>query len=314
MKVLFISSGNSFEGISPIIMNQGDSLTDSGIQLDYYTIQGKGAWGYFKNIPAFRRQLENNYSLIHAHYSLSAFVATLAGAKPLVVSLMGSDVRLNYLFRLLIKFFSRYFWRATIVKSIAMKEKLGITNLEVIPNGVDTNRFIPVDKKICQNQLKWKPDITHILFAANPDRLEKNFKLTKAAFEIISENKPNIELHFIKNVPNIQMPLYLNAADVVVLSSLWEGSPNVIKEAMACNRPIVATDVGDIRWLFGNIPGHYISGFSTEEFTNKIKMAIDFSCEHGLTNGRQGILDLGLDSTTVAMKIMEIYKIAAIEK
>ena len=78
-------------------------------------------------------------------------------------------------------------------------------------------------------------------------------------------------------MPHKEIPVWYNAADVIILSSLWEGSPNVIKEAMACNRPIVTTDVGDIRWLLGNINGHYIASFTPEDFSKKIKQSINFS-------------------------------------
>lgn len=309
MKVLFISSGNSFEGISPIVLNQGESLKETGIQVDYFTIQGKGAWGYIKNIPLIRKQLNNNYSLIHAHYSLSAFAATLAGAKPLIASLMGSDLRLSFGFRLLISFFSSYFWKATVVKSNEMKEKLRISNLEVIPNGVDTNKFLPIDKTLCQKELKWESDKIHILFAANPDRPEKNFKLTKDAFDIISKDQPNMDLHFLKNVPNSQMPKYLNAADVVVLSSLWEGSPNVIKEAMACNRPLVCTKVGDVEWLFGDCVGHFIASNNYNDFGLKLKMAIEYSQINLCTKGRNRLISLNLDSKSTASTLKNLYSI-----
>ncbi len=93
MKVLFVSSGNSEIGISPIIKNQGESLKQNGIDLYYFTIKGKGINGYLKNIPILKKYLKyHNYDIIHAHYSLLAIVATLSGAKPLVVSLMGSDI------------------------------------------------------------------------------------------------------------------------------------------------------------------------------------------------------------------------------
>ena len=75
-----------------------------------------------------------------------------------------------------------------------------------------------------------------------------------------------------------------------------EGSPNLVKEAMACNCPVVATDVGDIKWLFGDEPGYFISDFTSEDFSRKIKRALDFSITTGRTRGRERILELGLDS------------------
>ena len=77
---------------------------------------------------------------------------------------------------------------------------------------------------------------------------------------------------------------------------------------MACNRPVVATDVGDIRWLFGNEPGHFITSFDPEDVAEKIKLALEFSEKYGRTNGRQRVIDLGLDSQTVAKKIINLYK------
>ena len=94
--------------------------------------------------------------------------------------------------------------------------------------------------------------------------------------------------------------------DVLLLTSIYEGSPNLVKEAMACNCPIVSTDVGDIRWLFGNEPGHFISTFEPQDVAKKIKMAIQFSDEHFKTEGRKRIEELGLDSKLIAEKIFEL--------
>lgn len=95
-KVLFVSSGNSKAGISPIVRSQDESLKRNGIDLDYFTIVGKGTKGYLKNIPRLRKFLgTNNYDLIHAHYSLPAIVASLSCKLPTVVSLMGSDTYIN---------------------------------------------------------------------------------------------------------------------------------------------------------------------------------------------------------------------------
>jgi teichuronic acid biosynthesis glycosyltransferase TuaC len=313
MKILFVSSGNSASGISPIVSNQGASLANAGCDVEYYLIKGRGIKGYLSNVIPLKQKIKKGqYVIVHAHYALSAYVAGLAGAKPLVVSLMGSDVKGGNASRVILKVLSWIFkWQAVIVKS----KELGsgkFDSAHVIPNGVDTEQFLPEDRKQCCAKLGWNDNDVNILFAANPARKEKNFALTHEALKRI--DTPNTALHVLDDIPHSELVYWYNAADVVLLSSLWEGSPNVIKEAMACNRPIVATDVGDIRWLSGNEPGHFISGFSQEEFAGKLKLAIDFSREHGLTNGRQRLLDLGLDSATVAGKIMEIYKIAAKEK
>ena len=187
-----------------------------------------------------------------------------------------------------------------------MKKILGIKKIVVIPNGVDLYKFKPILKDEAQEGLGWNKTNYHILFAANPDRYEKNYKLTESAYKKIREE--NIELHFLKNIDNNNMSLYYNASDIVVLSSLWEGSPNVIKEAMACNRPIVSTNVGDVMWLFGEEKGHFIAKFDETDLMNNLKEAILFSRTYSRTNGRERILSLGVDTESISNSIISVYK------
>ena len=194
---------------------------------------------------------------------------------------------------------------SVFVKSKEMRESLNLRTAFLIPNGVDIVRFIPMQKETAQNLLGWGNDKKHILSGANVNRPEKNFTLTQAAIKKIG-NK-NVETHALNNIDPVVIPLLLNASDVVMLTSLWEGSPNVIKEAMACNRPIVSTDVGDVRWLFGDLHGHYLTGFEPGDVADKIMEAINFSHDYQHTNGRDRIIQLELDSNSVAKRIVEIY-------
>jgi glycosyltransferase involved in cell wall biosynthesis len=300
IKVLFISRGNSVTGISPITKNQGDSLTKYA-NLDYFSINGKGLKGYIKAIPKLRKVMRSNeYDVIHAHYSLSAFTASLSGAKPLVVSLMGSDVSSNAFYKFFIKFFNYFFWKRVIVKSDEMKSILGIKDVFVIPNGVDFDKFKPIDKSTALIKTGWDISRQHILFAANPNRPEKNYKIAKEAFDLL-DNK-DLELHFLENVSNNDMPYYFNAADVVLLTSLREGSPNVIKEAMACNIPIVSTNVGDVKKVLKDTKGCYIVKDHAIDISDKISKVLGFNKK---TTGRNDMQYLNSDS--VAKKIMNIY-------
>ena len=302
MKVLFVSSGNSDMGISPIIKNQGESLVSDEIELTYYLIQGKGFFGYLKNIFKLRKFLRSDcFDIIHAHYSLSAIVASLSLFRPVIVSLMGSDVKENKRFKIIIKLFSIFFWDRLIVKSKDMARNIGdIKKISIIPNGVNLNKFKPLPMEKHQQHLKWDTQKRHILFAADPDRYEKNYKL---AYEAFSKLKSDIELHHLSNVPNDIMPMYYSAADLVLLTSLWEGSPNVIKEAMACNCPIVSTDVGDVKEVIEKTDGCYICSFESEDVAEKIKLALVFGKR---TKGRERIRPL--DDRIVAKKLINIYK------
>jgi glycosyltransferase involved in cell wall biosynthesis len=306
IKVLFVSSGNSNNGISSIVKNQGESLISNGVDIHYFNIKGKGFRGYLSNIKLIKAsQKEIQPDLIHAHYSLTAILSSLAGAKPLIVSLMGSDVKTKLWFRVVLWFFYKFYWSQTIVKSEDMKKSLDFKKVHVIPNGVDISNFKPLSKNKCQDKLNWDTTKTHILFAANPLRHEKNYNLAQKSVNNLK--KRNIELHTLSDTPYNKIPILMNAANVILLTSLWEGSPNVIKEAMSCNCPIVATDVGDIKWLFGKEQGHFLTSFEHEDVTKKIERALEFSYNKCYTNGRQRIMALGLDSETIAKKITRIY-------
>ena len=301
MKVLFVSRGD-LDGISSIIKNQGDSLISRGIEVTFFTIKGAGINGYLKTIPILRKYLKSNsFDIVHAHYSFSAVVASLAGASPLVVSLMGSDVNNNRFFRFFIKVFSKFFWQNLIVKSDAMKKALGRNNALVIPNGVNFEKFKSIEKLLAINILSWDISKKHILFAANPDRLEKNFNLANNALAILDDEM--IDLHYLKNVSHDGMPLYFNASDVVLLTSVAEGSPNVIKEAMACNIPIVSTNVGDVSQIIGKTNGCFISNFEPNNVAERLKEALLFKKR---TTGRKDIQHL--EEAIVADKIIHIYK------
>jgi len=304
MIVLFVSSGNSSNGISSIVRQQGESLIDQDVKIDFFTIQGKGISGYLKNRKKLRAVLGNeNYDLIHAHYSLSGFLVSLMFTRiPILVSLMGSDTKMRGPWKIFLRLNYRFFWKAVIVKSQKMKQELGLDKVYIVPNGVNTQKFAPHPSKDLKAKLGWSDLKRHVLFAANPDRPEKNFELFKKSTENFTPEK--YEVHVLKGVSHDDIPNIMNAADVVVLSSHWEGSPNVIKEAMACNRPIVSTNVGDISWLLQDCPGGFISAFNPEELGKKINMALKYT----ESEGRSRITKLKLSQEEIANRLLAIYK------
>jgi teichuronic acid biosynthesis glycosyltransferase TuaC len=299
MRVLFISSGNHGK-LNPLIRVQMESLIQAGVKIDYHLIVGKGVIGYLKNIPLIKEKLKTGrYHLVHAHFSFSAYAATLAFPKRMVVSLMGSDLQEKPWNRWMSRFFSKFFWDKVIVKSKGMYKDLRFPKAFIIPNGVDTQRFVPMDKKESQEALGWDLNKKHLLFAANPTRKEKNYELAVEAVRLIGD--PDIELHHLSQVDFQKIPVYMNAADVVLLTSLWEGSPNVIKEAMSCNRPIVSTDCGDVKELLKGVKGCYVSKYNASLFAGYILEALQFET----SDGRDHIGHL--ESEYIAKKIINIY-------
>lgn len=304
MKVLFVSRGDPNGEAKPVVKNQGLSLIAHGVDLVFFTIQGKGLLGYLRSAIRLKHHLKKHkYDVVHAHYFHSAVVATLLFPSCLVVSLMGSDVMSDKMSRISIRLFNRLFWKVCVVKSAAMKDRLGIDDVQVISNGVDMELFIEIDRTKALEKTGWHKNKKHILFAARPDRPEKNYQLAERACRYFDENE--VELHALSNIPRMDMPYYYNACDAVLLTSLWEGSPNVIKEAMACNRPIVSTDVGDVRALFDGVSNCFLSSSDELEIYNHLKKVI---CSQTKSKSRDRLFMLGLDSATIARKLIEIYR------
>lgn len=308
MKILFVSSGNKSEKAVPVVYNQAESLINQGVDIDFFLIRGKGLLGYLNNLKKLKLEIKNNQiDVIHAH-GVSSLLATLTLKKSMVVSLLGSELNESFFIKLTIKVLSKFYWKQIIVKSSDMFNKLGLKNsdkISIIPNGVNLNSMKITSKNEARESVDWKLNDKIVLFLADPNRKSKNFQLAQKAFLNIDNEK--IKLVNVYNIPMEQVSRYLFATDVLLLTSRWEGSPNIVKEAMACNCPVVATNVGDVEWLFGDEPGHFLTNFDPADVAEKIKNAIDFVHQNGRTNGRERIIRLGLDSETVAKKIINVY-------
>lgn len=305
MKVLFVCAGRGKGIPGNIVFNQAESLRKFGVEVDFFTILNSGILGYLKSIFILIKTIKDKKpEVVHAHYSFSGFIAGICTRKPVVVSLMGSEMISSFAIKYLIRLFSFFLWNKVIVKTTEMKLNLKLPKVAVIPNGVDLERFFPTKIIQAREKVSFNDVEKNVLFLADPSRIEKNYLLAQKAIESFGEN---VQLRVINNILNEMVPWYINASDVVLLTSKWEGSPNIIKEAMACNCPVVSTDVGDVRWLFGNTPGHYLTSFDPVSIAENITLAMQFRKINGHTEGRIRIIELGLDSEAVANRILVIY-------
>lgn len=309
MRVLFVSSGRQGK-VNPIIQNQGESLRRAGVEVDFFIVPGRGWRSYLKAIKPLRKRIkEGHYDVIHAHYSWTAYLASIASSGlqvPMVVSLMGNDI-LDYwwypgLARLVAKLKP---WKEVIVKSQEMKLRVGISCAIVVPNGVNMERFVEKPKVECQEQLGWDTKKKHVLFPARKDDSRKNWPLAEGAVKMLPENI-EIELHQMNGVPNDKTPIMYNAADVVVLPSFYEGSANALKEAMACNVPLVTTDMGDCRERIEGVEGCYVAKtYEVDEFAELLGRALAFG---GKIKGRERLLEDGIADFQIAERLVKIYE------
>jgi glycosyltransferase involved in cell wall biosynthesis len=141
-----------------------------------------------------------------------------------------------------------------------------------------------------------------VLFPYNPNEARKRFDLIQAAVSLAREQVPSLELLVARGLPQEQIAIYMNAADVLVMASIFEGSPNALKEAMATNLPVITVDVGDAAELIGPTTGCYLVPREAGAMAEKI---IEVCRRGGRTNGREWIRKLSMEA--VAQQIVEVY-------
>lgn len=322
MRILEVSryKNNFFGNQLPFVTEQGESLRAAGCEVDYFLVRGN----YIKAVGALKKKIrEFKPDIVHAHFGLSAITAELQGMVPVVTTFHNGET-LNWHVNLLSSLFSL---RAKHVIYVAQHIRdlsyFKARNYSIIPCGVQMDQCVEMDKEKARKQLGWDLDKKYILFGGAFSNERKNYALLRDAVAQINKQSPitdhksQIECVEMKNLTRSECVLRMNACDLFALPSHSEGSPQALKEAMACNCPIVATDVADIKHLLGDLPGHYVlpnkkgnaawwvgDEHSVEELAELLKNALAFE---GRTQGRQRILKLELSNEQVAKKIIIIY-------
>jgi glycosyltransferase involved in cell wall biosynthesis len=176
----------------------------------------------------------------------------------------------------------------------------------IVPNGVDLQVFRPMDSREARAALGWPENKRYVLFPSCPDIIRKGFPLAEAVVMRASTHVTEpLELVSLCKVSSDQVPLYMNACDALLLTSFWEGSPNVVKEAMACNLPVVSVPVGDVTELLNGVRGCAVCPRDVEALAQALsKVLVDMQ----RTDGQAAVKRKGLDLESVARKIVKIYE------
>jgi len=262
-------------------------------------VEGKGIWGYLKNLPSLRKKIiSNRYDILHAYYGLCGLLAVFQRMIPVVISFIGSDInnkRHKFLSKVALHFSA---YNIFVEKKLA--KKAGVKkNYAIIPFGVDLETFKPLDKANCRAKMQLDNEIPIILFCSSANRPVKNYALAEKSVALLNGVKM-VQLG--GGYTRQQINFLYNACDVLLMTSFAEGSPQVIKEAMACGCPIVSTDVGDVYEITDGVGGCYITSFDPEDVASKIELALAFK---GRTEGRKKIQHL--DFNAISHKIENIY-------
>jgi teichuronic acid biosynthesis glycosyltransferase TuaC len=306
MKVLIITNmypTPDMPAFGTFVKEQVESLIQNGIEIDILFINGsEKTLNYFWAFPRlWARMLTRRYDLIHAHYVFSGIIARAQFLYPVVLTHHGSQVFQSWqapLCRLVSRFVDR-----TIVMSPEMKERGRLGKSYIVPCGINFDFFKPIPASEARKELGLPQDKKLVVFIGEYFKWNKRWDIVQASVKILQEKHRDVELVLVAKKPHDVVPKYLYSCDALVLVSDGEGSPMVIKEAMACNLPIVATPVGDVADVIGSTEGCYLCSQDPRNVAEKLELALYPSKR---TKGRNNIAHL--DNNVISQKIITIYQ------
>lgn len=301
--------------LGSFVRTQVEYLKRAGVALDLFLLGGRSRKLMYLEAPfELRRRISRSpVDLIHAHYSYVGIIARTQWKVPVVVSYCGDDLLGTMNEQGKPTFFSRLAViagrilssqaDAVIVKSREMASKLKREDVHIIPHEIDFEIFRPVQKDQARALLGLDAHKKYLLFAANPRTPVKRFPLAKAVADQMRQQDSLVELLAVYQEPQDRLALYMNACDALIFTSYQEGSPNVVKQAMACNLPIVSTGVGDVRELIGSTEGCYICKPEVRAFAECLAAVLRHAQR---TEGREKVRHLS--GPAVAQRVMEVYE------
>ena len=321
MKLLIIASDKGGHFV-PFIEEQIAALEACGVQIVRYGVTGKGITGYLRELPALRRLIRaERPDIIHAHYGLCGLLANLQRRVPVVTTYHGSDINKPSILR-----FSKIAMRLSAYNIFVSQRNVALAfrlspfafrlkkRSTLLPCGVN------IPKPWSELQTQWvgqltlnqwvqkklQADIKHVLFAGAFDNAVKDAPLAKAAINELASEGVQVELIELKGYNRNQVNALMYNCDALLMTSKSEGSPQVIKEAMACGCPIVSVDVGDVAERTNGVEGCYVVHTrEPNDIAEAFQNALAFDCK---SNGREKIIEMGLSNEQVAQRLIAIYQ------
>lgn len=277
MRILICVSGNApdfkFEYNQVFVFEQIESVCklDPTVKYRVFTVVGKGIKGYLSSLKKLRQTIKDfKPDIIHAHCGQVGALAVLQRSIPVITTFHGSDINLPKIKP--ISSFASLFSRCSVFISNKLKNQLRIRGKDclVIPCGVDKSVFFPMDKEDCKKRLGLDPRQNYILFASDFNNSIKNPALAKA----VAAHFPQVDFLEIKGRTRNEVAWLINGAELVLMTSHSEGSPQIIKEAVACGQQIVTVDVGDVREQLEGLPGCYVCSHDEQELVDAVRKVL----------------------------------------
>lgn len=300
---------------APFVVRQVDFLRQSGIAVEVFHFQGlKKLSNYLRAWYRVQKRLsERKFDLVHAQFGQSAFPA-LPKRLPLVITFRGSDLEGivgddgrytldGWGLRRFGQIAARMADWVIVVSEHMTRHLRGSVPISVIPSGVDLTLFRRTPKEEAKRQLGLPMRKPLVLFVGDPAEIRKRYFLAENAVKLLGESIA-AELVVAWDKPHASIPLYMSACDVLVFTSMHEGSPNAVKEALACDLPIVSVAVGDVSARLKGIEGCLVC---VDDQPTTIAEALERVLKRGKRiRGRERILDL--DESLLTQKVVDIYQ------
>jgi glycosyltransferase involved in cell wall biosynthesis len=245
--------------LGSFVRDQVDALRRiSGVDIDVFSFEPGGANAYLRAASELRRRRHRHdrYDVVHAHYGLTAWPAFAARGSVRAVTLHGTDLAHPRARRITLAALPFLDLVATVSEPLAAEiPRWAVRGRRaVLPAGVDLTRFRPMPRPEARAALGLAPQGPYLLFPADPGRPEKRYDRALA----VARNIPLLKL---RQVNPAQVPLYVNAANAVLVPSEREGFGLAVLESLACEVPVLATPVGIAPAALAAIPGAYCGPF-----------------------------------------------------